>query len=169
MNAVLHGVDRDHVMAHHKANHMNVVHATDADTVDKALALSTVAMTQLIQRLPIFHPHRRVNDPSTAVQRMSLQATPVILCPSCVAKNTGNGDITRAKYASGGTKGHSLPSCRQLPPRAVLLTVSNRVTRASSHVTRASSHVTRASSHVTRDIESPPLGHPHQHQIPATA
>ncbi|MCL2735081.1 MAG: hypothetical protein FWD75_00425 [Propionibacteriaceae bacterium] len=37
MNAVLHGVDRDHLMARHKANHLNVVYAPDAPTADKAL------------------------------------------------------------------------------------------------------------------------------------
>ena len=37
MNAILHGVDRDHLMARHKANHMNVVYAPDAETADKAL------------------------------------------------------------------------------------------------------------------------------------
>lgn len=37
MNAVLHGVDRDQLMARHKANHLNVVYAPDAETADKAL------------------------------------------------------------------------------------------------------------------------------------
>lgn len=37
MNAVLHGVDRDQLMARHKANHLNVAYAPDADTADKAL------------------------------------------------------------------------------------------------------------------------------------
>ncbi|MDR1853050.1 MAG: hypothetical protein LBR21_10475, partial [Propionibacteriaceae bacterium] len=37
MNAVLHGVDRDHLMARHKANHLNVAYAPDAETADKAL------------------------------------------------------------------------------------------------------------------------------------
>lgn len=37
MNAVLHGVDRDALMARHQANHLNVVYAPDAETADKAL------------------------------------------------------------------------------------------------------------------------------------
>jgi L-fucose isomerase-like protein len=37
MHAVLHGVDRDQLMARHKANHVNVVYAPDALTADKAL------------------------------------------------------------------------------------------------------------------------------------
>ena len=45
MNAVLHGVDRDHLMARHKANHMNVVYAPDAGTAEKAL-IAKAAMFQ---------------------------------------------------------------------------------------------------------------------------
>ncbi len=37
MNAILHGVTRDQMMARHKANHLNVAYATDAETADKAL------------------------------------------------------------------------------------------------------------------------------------
>ena len=37
MNAVLHGVSRDQLMARHKANHITVVFAPDAATADKAL------------------------------------------------------------------------------------------------------------------------------------
>ncbi len=37
MNATLHGVTRDQMMARHKSNHLNVAYATDADTADKAL------------------------------------------------------------------------------------------------------------------------------------
>ncbi|MDR0489395.1 MAG: hypothetical protein LBG99_08415 [Propionibacteriaceae bacterium] len=37
MNAILHGVGRDQLMARHKANHLNVVYADDAATADKAL------------------------------------------------------------------------------------------------------------------------------------
>lgn len=37
MNAVLHGVTRDQLMAGHAANHLNVAYAPDADTADKAL------------------------------------------------------------------------------------------------------------------------------------
>ncbi|MBD8042659.1 fucose isomerase [Arthrobacter sp. Sa2BUA2] len=38
MHAVLHGVSRDQLMARHKANHVQVVYAPDAETADKALA-----------------------------------------------------------------------------------------------------------------------------------
>ena len=37
MNAILHGVNRDQLMARHKANHLNVAYAPDAETADKAL------------------------------------------------------------------------------------------------------------------------------------
>ncbi len=37
MHAVLHGVDRDQLMARHRANHANVVYAPDAATADRAL------------------------------------------------------------------------------------------------------------------------------------
>jgi hypothetical protein len=45
MNAILHGVDRDHLMARHKANHLNVAYAPDAETADKAL-VAKAAMFQ---------------------------------------------------------------------------------------------------------------------------
>lgn len=38
MHAVLHGVSRDQLMARHKANHIQVVYASDAEMADKALA-----------------------------------------------------------------------------------------------------------------------------------
>jgi hypothetical protein len=38
MHAVLHGISRDQMMARHKANHLNVAYAPDADDADKALA-----------------------------------------------------------------------------------------------------------------------------------
>jgi L-fucose isomerase-like protein len=38
MSAVLHGVSRDQLMAQHKANHIQVVYAPDAQTAGKALA-----------------------------------------------------------------------------------------------------------------------------------
>jgi L-fucose isomerase-like protein len=37
MHAVLHGIDRDQFMGRHKANHLNVVYAPDAETADQAL------------------------------------------------------------------------------------------------------------------------------------
>src|SRR5262245_29872072 len=38
MHAVLHGVDRNQLMARHKANHVQVAYAPDAETADQALA-----------------------------------------------------------------------------------------------------------------------------------
>ena len=38
MHAVLHGVSRDQLMGHHKANHIQVVYAPSAEEADKALA-----------------------------------------------------------------------------------------------------------------------------------
>jgi hypothetical protein len=43
MHAVLHGVSRDQFMARHKANHLNVVYAPDAETADRGL-LAKAAM-----------------------------------------------------------------------------------------------------------------------------
>jgi len=37
MNAILHGVNRDQLMARHKANHINVAYAPDPATADAAL------------------------------------------------------------------------------------------------------------------------------------
>ena len=39
MNAVLHGITRDQMMARHKANHINVVYAPSAEIADKALMI----------------------------------------------------------------------------------------------------------------------------------
>jgi hypothetical protein len=47
MNAVLHGVSRDQMMARHKANHIQVVYAPDAATADKALAVKAAIFTEL--------------------------------------------------------------------------------------------------------------------------
>jgi hypothetical protein len=47
MNAVLHGVDRDHLMARHKANHLNVAYAPDAETADKALVAKAAMFTAM--------------------------------------------------------------------------------------------------------------------------
>ncbi len=38
MHGVLHGVSRDQFMAKHKANHINVAYAPDAESADRALA-----------------------------------------------------------------------------------------------------------------------------------
>jgi hypothetical protein len=47
MHAVLHGVGRDQLMARHKANHLNVAYAPDAETADRAL----VAKAAFFERL----------------------------------------------------------------------------------------------------------------------
>ena len=39
MSAILHGVNRDQLMARHKANHIQVVYAPSAEMADKALAV----------------------------------------------------------------------------------------------------------------------------------
>ncbi|WP_461165100.1 fucose isomerase [Arthrobacter sp. R4-81] len=49
MHAILHGVSRDQLMARHKANHVQVVYAPDAETADKAL----VAKAALFQELGV--------------------------------------------------------------------------------------------------------------------
>ena len=45
LNAILHGVSRDQLMARHKANHLNVSYAPDAATADRAL-IAKAAMFQ---------------------------------------------------------------------------------------------------------------------------
>jgi hypothetical protein len=47
MNAVLHGVSRDQMMARHKANHIQVVYAPDAATADRALAVKAAMLAEL--------------------------------------------------------------------------------------------------------------------------
>ena len=47
MHAVLHGVGRDQLMARHKANHVNVVYAPDADTADRALRVKAALFAEL--------------------------------------------------------------------------------------------------------------------------
>ncbi|MGW2340140.1 fucose isomerase [Streptomyces sp. NPDC001661] len=47
MHAVLHGVTRDQFMARHKANHLNVAYAPDADTADKALRAKATMFREL--------------------------------------------------------------------------------------------------------------------------
>jgi L-fucose isomerase-like protein len=47
MHAVLHGVDRDQLMARHKANHVNVAYAPDAATADKALRVKAAMFDEL--------------------------------------------------------------------------------------------------------------------------
>jgi hypothetical protein len=52
MHAVLHGVSRDQFMARHRANHLNVAYAPDADTAERAL----LAKAALFQALGV-HVH----------------------------------------------------------------------------------------------------------------
>ncbi|WP_270886063.1 fucose isomerase [Pedococcus sp. 5OH_020] len=47
MHAVLHGIDRDQFMARHKANHLNVVYAPDAETADKGLVAKAAMLHEL--------------------------------------------------------------------------------------------------------------------------
>jgi hypothetical protein len=47
MSAVLHGVTRDQFMARHKANHIQVVYAPNAETADKALAAKAAMFHKL--------------------------------------------------------------------------------------------------------------------------
>jgi hypothetical protein len=47
MHAVLHGVGRDQLMARHKANHLNVVYAPDAETADRALVVKAAMFEAL--------------------------------------------------------------------------------------------------------------------------
>ncbi|MEB8338907.1 fucose isomerase [Streptomyces endophyticus] len=47
MHAVLHGVTRDQFMARHKANHLNVAYAPDADTAGKALRAKATMFREL--------------------------------------------------------------------------------------------------------------------------
>ncbi|MFC0509009.1 fucose isomerase [Micromonospora costi] len=47
MHAVLHGVGRDQLMARHKANHVNVAYAPDAETADRALRVKAAMFAEL--------------------------------------------------------------------------------------------------------------------------
>lgn len=47
MHAVLHGITRDQFMARHKANHLNVAYAPDAETADRALAAKAAMLEAL--------------------------------------------------------------------------------------------------------------------------
>ena len=47
MNAILHGVTRDQLMARHKSNHLNVAYAPTAETADKALAAKAAMFSEL--------------------------------------------------------------------------------------------------------------------------
>jgi hypothetical protein len=47
MHAVLHGVNRDQMMARHKANHLNVAYAPTADDADKAMAAKAAMLSEM--------------------------------------------------------------------------------------------------------------------------
>jgi len=47
MHAVLHGVGRDQLMARHRANHVNVVYTSDAETADKGLHAKAAMFAEL--------------------------------------------------------------------------------------------------------------------------
>lgn len=47
MNAIVHGVSRDQMMARHKANHLNVAYTPDAETADHALAAKAAMLHEL--------------------------------------------------------------------------------------------------------------------------
>lgn len=47
MHAVLHGVTRNQMMARHKANHIQVVYAPDAETADRALAAKAAMLAAM--------------------------------------------------------------------------------------------------------------------------
>jgi len=47
MHAVLHGLNRDQMMARHKANHLNVAYAPSAEQADKALAAKAALFQQM--------------------------------------------------------------------------------------------------------------------------
>jgi len=47
MNAILHGVSRNQLMARHKANHIQVVYALSADIADKALAAKAAMFAEM--------------------------------------------------------------------------------------------------------------------------
>lgn len=47
MHAVLHGVTRDQFMARHRANHLNVAYAPDAETADRALLAKAAMFAEL--------------------------------------------------------------------------------------------------------------------------
>jgi hypothetical protein len=47
MHAVLHGITRDQFMARHKANHLQVAYAPDAETADKALLAKAAVLHSL--------------------------------------------------------------------------------------------------------------------------
>ena len=58
MHAVLHGVTRDQFMARHKANHVQVAYAPDAETADRALHAKAAMFAALGLGPPVRRRHR---------------------------------------------------------------------------------------------------------------
>ena len=59
MHAVLHGVTRDQMMARHKANHIQVAYAPDAETADRALLAKAAMFAALGVRVHLCGDVRR--------------------------------------------------------------------------------------------------------------
>jgi len=47
VNTILHGISRDQMMARHKANHINIAYAPNADQADKALAAKAAMLNEM--------------------------------------------------------------------------------------------------------------------------
>ena len=47
MSAILYGVSRDQLMAHHKANHIQVVYAPSTEIAEKALAAKATMFAEM--------------------------------------------------------------------------------------------------------------------------
>jgi hypothetical protein len=47
MHAVIHGINRDQMMARHKANHLNVVYAPSPEVANRALAAKAAMMQSM--------------------------------------------------------------------------------------------------------------------------
>lgn len=60
MRAVLHGVTRDQFMARHKANHLNVAYAPDAEAADRALAAKAAMFAALGLEVHVCGEYREV-------------------------------------------------------------------------------------------------------------
>ncbi len=73
MHAVLYGVDRDQLMARHKANHIHVVYAPDAATARRALVRKAAHGAR--------HGHRRA--PLRQSRRLARPQQPARLSTSC--------------------------------------------------------------------------------------
>jgi hypothetical protein len=66
MNAILHGVSRDQMMARHKANHIQVAYAPDARMADKSLAVKAAMFAELGIQVHLCGEVKFTNDSSTS-------------------------------------------------------------------------------------------------------